>query len=361
MAKFLDRNRQIIIFTIILIVFFCIIYAMRSVLLPFIVGLVLAYLVLPVVLWIERHLPGKGRWMRFKRIATILFIYLIVLGLIALLAYLTIPALISSITALIDSLPVLVPSIIQRVQDISANLQQHIPIGIRDAVNSYITNLMGNLGNIIQSGLTTGISYIPATIGLVLGFASLPLFLFFLVLDAEKLTAAFYSPFPSWIAEHTRKIVSILQEVLGRYIRAQLLMGVIIGVVDLIWLMILGIPFAPALAFLSALMELVPVLGPWIGGAVGVIVTLATKPEKILWVIIFYVVVQLLEGNVLSPRVQGSIMHIHPAIILILIILGGHFAGFWGIVLIIPVVATLVPIYKYLHQTIKDNGINPTT
>jgi predicted PurR-regulated permease PerM len=106
-------------------------------------------------------------------------------------------------------------------------------------------------------------------------------------------------------------------------------------------------------------MELVPILGPWIGGAVGVIVTLATNQGKIIWVIVLYVVVQLLEGNLLSPRVQGCTMHIHPAIILILIILGAHFAGFWGIVLIIPVTATLVPLYKYLLQSTKEAGIKP--
>ena len=289
----------------------------------------------------------------------VILIYLVVLGVIALIGYLTIPAIINSVTSLINSLPQLVPSIIQKIQDFTKAFQQRIPPAISQQVNSYLANLLGTLGNALQSALLSGVSSIPGSIGLVLGFASLPLFLFYLIVDAEKLQKGFFSPLPPWMAVHTRNIVSILQRVLGRYIRAQLLMGLIIGAVDFTWLMILGIPFAPALAFLSGLMELVPVLGPWIGGAVGVIVTLATNPGKIIWVIVLYVVVQLLEGNLLSPRVQGSIMHIHPAIILILIILGAHFAGFWGIVLIVPVTATLVPLYKYLLRSTKEAGIKP--
>lgn len=359
MAKFLAQYRHIIIFTIVLIIVFWIIYALRSVLLPFIVGLILAYLLLPGVLWIERHLPRRGRWMRFKRILIVILIYIIVLGVIALVGYLTIPAVIRSITSLFDSLPQLVPSVIKRIQDFNTALQQRIPPEISQQVNSYLTSLLSTLGNALQSALFSSLSYIPGTIGLILGFASLPLFLFYLIVDAEKLKEGFYSPLPPWMAEHTRNIISIIQQMLGRYIRAQLLMGLIIGAVDFTWLMILGIPFAPALAFLSGLMELVPVLGPWIGGAVGVIVTLATDPEKIVWVIALYVVVQLLEGNLLSPKVASSIMHIHPALILILIILGAHFAGFWGIVLIVPVTATLVPLYKYLLRSTKEAAMKP--
>jgi predicted PurR-regulated permease PerM len=359
MARFFARYRHIIIFTIVLIIVFWIIYVLSGVLLPFIVGLILAYILLPIVLWIEKRLPGRGRWMRFKRGSIIILAYLFVLGLIALVGYLTIPSVISSFTSLINSLPQLVPSVIQSVQDFTKAFQQRIPPEISQQVNSYLANLLGTLGNALQTALFSGLSYIPGTIGMILGFASLPIFLFYLLSDAEKLEEGFYSPLPPWMAVHVRNIVSIIQGVLGRYIRAQLLMGVIIGAADFTGLMILGIPFAPALAFLSGLMELVPVLGPWIGGGVGVVVTLATNPEKIIWVIVLYVVVQILEGNLLSPRVQGSIMHIHPAIILILIVLGAHLAGFWGIVLIVPVTATLVPLYKYLLRSTKEAGMEP--
>ncbi|HEX7475315.1 MAG TPA: AI-2E family transporter [Dehalococcoidales bacterium] len=357
MARFFVQYRHIIIFTVVLVVVFWLIYELRSVLLPFIVGLILAYLLFPVVLWTERHLPGRGRWMRVKRILIILLIYLIALGVIALVGYLTIPEIVRSVTSLVNSLPDLVPNMIQKIQDFTKAFQQHVPPEISQQVNTYLTDLLGKLGNGLQSALFGVLSSIPGTVGLVLGFASLPLFLFYLIFDAERLQKGFFSLFPPWMAVHTRNIVAILQQVLGRYIRAQLLMGLIIGVVDFTWLMILGIPFAPALAFLSGLMELVPVLGPWIGGAVGVIVTLATNPGKIVWVIVLYLVVQLLEGNLLSPRVTGGIMRIHPAIILVLIILGAHFAGFWGIVLIVPVTATLVPLYQYLLRITKEAGV----
>jgi len=314
----------------------------------------------PAVLWAERHLPRRGRWMTIKRVSLIVIVYLIALGVLALIGYFTIPAIINSAKSLVDSLPTLIPNIIQRIQDLASAFQKEIPPEISQQVNSYLSNLFATIGSALQSAFLTGLSYIPGTVGLVLGFVSLPIFVFYLMKDAEKLQEGFFSPFPPWLAGHTRNIVSIVQGVLGRYIRAQLLMGVIIGVVDFIWLSVLGIPFAPALALLSGAMELVPVLGPWVGGGVGVIVTLATRPDRIIWVISGYVIVQILEGNLLSPRVTGSIMRIHPAAVLILIVLGAYLAGFWGIVLIVPVTATLVPIYKYLVKITREAGAHPS-
>jgi predicted PurR-regulated permease PerM len=356
MAKFMAQYLHIIIFTLALIVIFWAIYILRSVLLPFALGLIIAYILFPAVLWVEKHLPRHSRWMAAKRVSIIVLIYLVVLGILALIGYYTIPAIIDSIKSLINGLPTLVPTVIQKIQNLISAFQKTIPPEAIQQVNSYLSNLFTTIGSALQSTFLTGLSSIPATLGLVLGFVTLPIFVFYLIKDAESLQEGLFSSLPLWLAGHTRNIISILQSVLGRYIRAQLLMGVIIGVVDFIWLSVLGIPFAPALALLSGTMELVPILGPWIGGSIGVIVTLATKPERVVWVIVAYAVVQILEGNVLSPRVTGSIMRIHPAVILILIVLAAHLAGLWGVVLVVPVTATLVPIYKYLLKSTKEAG-----
>jgi predicted PurR-regulated permease PerM len=353
-SKFFARYRQIIIFTIVLILVFLAIYALRSVLLPFALGLIVAYVLFPAVLWVEKHLPRPGRWMAAKRMSIIVLIYLIGLGILALIGYFTVPSIIDSVKSLVDGLPGFIPGLIQKFQDLAAFFQRQIPPEFAQQVNGYLTNLVATVGSALQSALLKGLSYIPGTIGLVLGFAALPIFVFYLIKDAESLQAGFFSPFPPWLACHTRSIVTIIQGVLGRYIRAQLLLAVIIGTVDFIWLSALGVPFAPALALLSGSMELVPIVGPWIGGSVGVIVTLASRPDRVVWVIIAYVVVQILEGNVLSPRITGRIMQIHPALILLLVVLGAHFAGLWGVVLIVPVTATLIPIYKYLLQSTRE-------
>jgi len=108
----------------------------------------------------------------------------------------------------------------------------------------------------------------------------------------------------------------------------------------------------------AAFTELIPTIGPWIGGAAGVLVTWAAAPEKIIWVIALYVGIQLLENIFLAPRIQGQFMHINPALILVLLALGAYLAGFWGMLLIVPVTATIVEIYRYVLKVTQDQNGN---
>ncbi len=233
------------------------------------------------------------------------------------------------------------------------SLRQVIPPQLQDQVDSYLASLPGTIGNALESGFLSGFSYISGTFGLILGFVSLPVFLFYILKDAEKLSQSFYSGMSSWTAEHARAIMRIIYDVLGRYIRSSIVLGLAVGIADFIGLMVLGIPFAPALAAWAAVTELVPILGPWLGGAAGGIVTLATAPNKFIWVVILYFAVQVLEGNVLVPRIHGQYLQVHPAIILVLLVVGAHFAGLWGILLIVPVTSTLVRLFRYISMTTK--------
>ncbi len=83
------------------------------------------------------------------------------------------------------------------------------------------------------------------------------------------------------------------------------------------------------------------------------IVTLAVAPQKAIWVAVLFFLVQILENNLLVPRIQGSYLHIHPVMIMVLLVLGAYLAGFWGIVLAVPLSATIVEIYKYVRQSAK--------
>ena len=112
-----------------------------------------------------------------------------------------------------------------------------------------------------------------------LGLAAIPLFLFYILKDSEKLQRNFYAAFTPGVVSHIRNITEIIERVLGRYIRAQLMLGLIVAYFSFVGLLILRIPFAPVLAILAGIGELIPTLGPWISGAVVAIVTLAVAPE----------------------------------------------------------------------------------
>jgi len=350
----LGRHWRLISFVLGLIIVFWLLYALRSAIIPFVLGLVLAYLLLPVISWVERKLPRQDKWQQTKRVSLIIISFIVLLGLVGFFSYFIVTAVIDAFVVLINNAPQYISRALFMLQQWAEVLRQQFPPEMRQQIDEFILDAGAALGNLIRDAFTRGISFIPTTFSLLLGFGALPIFLFYILKDSEKLSKSFYSALPPWVAEHTKNIVSIIDRVLGRYIRAQLMLGLVVAYFVFIGLLILGMSsVAPVLAVFAGLTELIPTLGPWIGGAAAVIVTLAIAPEKVIWVALLFLVVQLLENSLLVPRIQGGYLHIHPAILVVLLVLGAYIAGFWGILLIAPLTATIVEIYKYVRHSIK--------
>jgi predicted PurR-regulated permease PerM len=156
---------------------------------------------------------------------------------------------------------------------------------------------------------------------------------------------------------HTKSIFFIIQNAIVHYIRGQLLLRIAVAILSYALLMLLRIEFALPLAIFAGAMDLVPSIGPWLGGALVVLVTLATDPEKVIWVGLGYLVIQLLENQLLGPRIQGSQMEIHPAFLLLLSVLGAYFAGILGFIIVLPLTMTIIKTFKYLRDSVHDGNI----
>jgi predicted PurR-regulated permease PerM len=347
------RNWRLIVFVLGIIIAFWLVYILRSVLLPFICGLVLAYLLHPIVSWLERKLPGKSRWLSARRGSFIAGLFIIILVVVGILAFYIVTGVVSSFSILVKNAPQYFSEGFQTLKGWLEGFQRWLPPEMQQAGGFQDAGTI--LGNAMRSAFGKGLSYISGTFGLILGFVALPVFLFYILKDWGKLSSGFYSAFSPQMAEHVRGVVGVINTVMGRWIRAQLVLSAAVAVLCFIGLAALGITLAPALAVLQGIMEFVPILGPWIGGAVGVIVILAIAPQKVIWAVGVYLVVQLLENIFLVPRIHGGYLKIHPAMILVLLTLGAYIAGLWGIILIVPLTATVVEIYKYVRDNIKVN------
>jgi predicted PurR-regulated permease PerM len=139
------------------------------------------------------------------------------------------------------------------------------------------------------------------------------------------------------------------------------MLGLIVAYLIFVGLLILKIPFSPVLAILAGIGELIPTLGPWFSGAIVTIITLAVAPDKVIWVIVLFLAVQLLENSLLVPRIQGSFLRIHPALMIFMLVLGAYLAGFWGLLLAGPLTATGAEIYRYVRQCYQDEKLPPPT
>jgi len=344
------RHKYLIIFTISLIILFVLAYIFLGALFPFILGLLIAHLLMPLLFWIEKRLPYPDKWIVTKRITLILLFFLLVIIITAAIGFYVVTALIEASTELIDTAPEFFSSALSEIEDFISSIGRGLPQSLQDQLDSFIEDSGEWLGQQIQALFESTISLIPATLDFVFGLAFMPIFLFYILKDWEKLSQGFYTGLPDWASGHARKVVSIIDNVLIRYFRAQILLGFVVGTIAFIGLMALGVEYAGVLAIFAGITELIPIVGPWIGGGVAVVVALATSPYQAIWVAVLFIAIQVLENAFLVPRIQSAYLRLHPAIIIALLAIGAKLGGFWGILIVVPLTATIVELYKYIHK-----------
>lgn len=331
--------------------------------LPFAIGLVLAYLIRPVAQWLENHLPPKNKWQGFRRILSVFICFLMLLILIGGFLYIVTTAFIDASLTLVDRAPQFFGSSFYQIQLWFENIIDKLPLEIQQSIGDEVSNAGFNIGNAVKDFLLNSMPSLPGTLNFVLGFAVLPFFMFYLLKDREYIARKVTTVFPENINRHVQAVFSIIENVAGRYIRSQLMLGLIVGYFTFVGLLLLGIPsqYVLALALLAGVTELIPTLGPWIGGSVAAIVTLSTSPEKTIWVVLLFVVIQALENNLLVPKIQSAYLGIHPAVMIVLLVFGLYIAGFWGILLIGPLTAVLLQIGKYVRDCMKEPNLELAT
>jgi len=349
------RNRALIFFLLALAIVFGLLYALRSTILPFILGVVMAYLLLPLVDWAEKKLSFKGRWEKIARPLLILLIFILALGVGGLFTFYLITAVSGSFAVLFQNAPDYISKGLAMWKEWFETFHRSLSPAQQQQLDQAISGIGSRLGVAFQDAFVHGLKIVPATFSMILGFAGLPLFLFYVLKDSKELSAGFYSFLTPGVARHARNIFAIMDNVLGRYIRAQVIIGATVAVLVFIGLSILGIKLAPALAVVAGVFEFIPTIGPWLSGILGVVVALAVVPDKAIWVALVYLLVQLSENLLLVPRIHGGFLRINPAVLLFLLALGSYLAGIWGMVLFPPLAALIVQLHRYVRQSVEDS------
>ena len=362
MTNYFFRHRGLIILTMVIIALFFTVYAMRMAVIPFVVGLALAYILIPFISWAETHLPRPGRQMRLKRVSLVIFCFLVIIALMGTFIYVFSTALVNSFQSLLVIAPSFLTQSFGQVESWLDNFISSLPADISSQIEGILINAGESFTNTVNDFFQTGMGGIQNAFSVVLGFAALPIFLFYFLKDHEIVQRGFYAAFSPWLGTHVRNIVGIIEHVLGRYIKAQLLLGAIVAYITFLGLFVLDVwpdvtGILLALALLAGITEMIPTVGPWIGGIVAVVFTLSVAPEKTIWVAILYLGVQLVENNLLVPRIQGGDLRVHPAAAIMLLVIGAYVAGFWGLLLAVPLTATVIEIVKYIRGSARAEEI----
>ena len=194
------------------------------------------------------------------------------------------------------------------------------------------------------------------TVSFVIGLLVVPILLFYLLKDKDELLDGVYSPLSSSAKKHTRNVLRILHSAIGSYVRAQLISVSVVGIMVYAGLTVLGIEFALILALLAAVTAIIPIVGAIIGAVPGLLMALASDPDKVLWVLLVYVVTQFIESNVVTPRLQANAVRLHPVVIMAIIVIAAELSGVWGMIVGVPLTAAARDVFVYFQQQWRPNG-----
>lgn len=308
-------------------------YWLAGALFPFAVAGVLSYALFPVVSYLERVMPWRHRFPHASRGVAIALVLLVVLASIAGVLALVVPLVARQAADFWVRFPDFFLAARLTVERLNLEYVDRIPVEVRQSIGEYLTDVGDILLGAIQDSLVGVVGFVSSALTLVVALSVGPIFLFYLLKDHDRIANGWCAPFPPAIRPHLHNIGSIINQTFGAYIRGQLLLGLVVGVLVAVGLFLIGVPFAVLLGLAAGITELMPIIGPWIGGAAGVLVTLAAAPDKVLWVLLLYLAIQLVENSLLVPRIQGDALKLHPIAVMVIIVVGSQSFGIWGIVL----------------------------
>lgn len=350
---FIARHRLGFFVTFAILVVVLALWLARSALPVFAIAIALAFLMDPPVTALQR----RG----VPRLAGILVMYLTVVVAVVGLGWLLLPPLFDQFRLFLEELPTLVAQIVAWEEGIVAWLAGlPLPDPVREALDSIIENGQEALVQLLESIVGPLVSVIARTAGFVIGLVVVPVWLLYVLKDRERLPDGLLGLLPAGWRPDATHAMRLTTSVIGRWIRGQLLLGAVIFVATLIGLMLLAAigfrefaDFAILLALVAGILELVPIIGPIIAAIPAILIGASISPGAALAAVALYTVIQQLENHLLVPKVMGDAVDLHPAVVIVALIVSGTLFGLWGAILAAPVVALGRDLYRYAFRRLE--------
>jgi predicted PurR-regulated permease PerM len=335
---------------------------------PFVVGLCIAYVVNVILrpierMWMKLLSKSKGNWVKkLKRPICLLLSILLIIGIIIAVVFLIIPELSKSISSLVSMVPTYVDEIEDWWNGLSLRLDKYnIQLPEFSFNSDKLVQMLKDGGSaVINTTLSATTSIVTAVINIVLALA------FSIYVLAQKETLKRQSKKVLAKLMKPEKMQSLL-DMLGlvnrtftNFITGQLTEAVIIGALCFIGMSIFRMPYAPAISVLVGFTALIPVFGAFIGTAIGAFLILLVKPIQALWFVVFIIVLQQFEGNLIYPKVVGKSVGLPGIWVLVAVTIGGNAMGVVGMLVSVPLCSVLYVVARNAVNGKPLAGEKPT-
>jgi predicted PurR-regulated permease PerM len=307
---------------------------------PLLIAVAVVYLLNPLVSALER----RG----VPRVAGAGIVYVLFLCIVALVVSLLVPVVTRQVSQVIDHFPDYLADAQAYVRRVAARFGQEPNFRLdaeqvrqwlsagenRQTVTRYLTGLRS-----VTTSLLSGL------IIFVLG----PVMAFYLLVDLPRLRRGAMALIPPARREEITGLMDRIGQAVGGFFRGQLLVALFVGVASSIGLWAIGLPFWLLVGMVAGVFNLVPLVGPFIGGALAVIIALIDgQPLTALWAALVLLAVQQIDNHLISPNVMGRTVQLHPVVVMLALLVGASFAGLFGMLVIVPLVAVAKIVFLFM-------------
>ena len=339
---------------------------------PLGLALLIIYVLNPLVTWLERH--------RVPRLLGALGSYVFVLGGLTLIVLALIPVVSTQVEDVRDHWPTYRERIVNFVDDTAQSIEDTLGTNINTSQVSCLLGADASEGAEAptqaecdevtrdfreavssQAGRITeiGSSLLEGLLAFIIG----PLIALYLLIDLPRVQRDMKALIPDRYRDEVTDLASKSGAALGGFFRGQLLVALLVGILSAVGFRIIGLPFWFVIGAIAGFFNLVPLVGPYIGGAIGFFVGLITNGVGLgIKAAIVELIVQQLDNHIISPNVMKRTVNLHPATVMISLLAGGALAGFWGVLLGVPTVAVVKLLVGHVWQTrVLGKPVSPET
>jgi predicted PurR-regulated permease PerM len=315
---------------------------------PLLIAVAVVYLLNPLVSALER----RG----VPRMAGAGIVYVLFLCIMALVISLLVPVVTRQITQVIDHFPDYLADAQAWVRRVAARFGQEPDFRLdAEQVRQWLS--AGENRQVVTRYLTGLRSVTTSVISGIIIFVIGPIMAFYLLVDLPRLHRGVMALIPPGRRQELQGLMDRIGQAVGGFFRGQLLVALFVGVASSIGLWAIGLPFWLLVGMVAGVFNLVPLVGPFIGGGLAVVIALISgQPLKALWAALILLAVQQIDNHLISPNVMSRTVQLHPVVVMLALLVGASFAGLFGMLVIVPLVAVAKIVFLFIWSKYVDYG-----
>ncbi|MCT2537651.1 AI-2E family transporter [Aquibacillus koreensis] len=295
---------------------------------PFIIAGLIAYLLHPLIEKLHKY--NYPRWF------AIIGIYLIFFGGLGYVLYKAYPPFINQLKDLNENLPHFMDMYRQAIYEVYESTS-FLPETVHDKMDEFFHDLEDMIGTL----LTNIVMQVTKLMDVVIVIAVIPVLVFYMLKDFKLIQSSMWKLTPKKYREDGKELFDKIDKSLGDYIRGQLLVCFFVSLTTYGILWFIDMEYPLILAIIMGITNIIPYFGPILGAVPAVIIAFTISGKMVLYVIIAVFIVQIIEGNLLSPFIVGKSINIHPILIIFALLVGGEVGGIIGMIVAVPILSVI--------------------